>query len=127
MASLLKPHLSRFLPLRDRWIKRRWLRRIVAALGWSIEAEGLAHRGKRSIGHGGVALRSRVDGATVDCREHAPGRVVDVRWLQRRAKPLRISHRGEIAVIGGAHPALARRIGAELAGAAAAGHRVGCG
>ena len=49
---------------------------------------------------------------------------MDVGRLLRRRQALRIGHRREVAVIGVADPARARQIGAILAGAAAAQHRL---
>ena len=50
---------------------------------------------------------------------------MQVGWLLRRRQAFRIGHRDEVAVVCGAQPARARRIGAELGDRTAAGERLG--
>ena len=76
-----------------------------------------ARRGSREgrVRHRGVAFGGRMHRAAIDRAGRAPGRVMQVGRLEHRRDAFGISHGGEIAVIGGADPARARRIGAEIA------------
>ena len=81
--------------------------------------------GKRRVGHHRLAFRARMEGAAIDRRHRAPACIVDVGRLHGRRQPARIGHRGEVAVVGGADPARARRIGTELARPQRADQRAG--
>src|ERR1700687_1720947 len=71
-----------------------------------------------------MALRGRMPRAAIEGAQGAPGRIVNIAGLQRTREAFRIGHRREIAVIGGADPAAARGIGAELTRAAIAHKRI---
>ena len=70
-----------------------------------------------------MALSGRVDRTTVKRTDDAPHRVVDIARLEQCRQSLRVGHRGEVAVVGGADPARARRIGAVVRGAHVASER----
>ena len=90
----------------------------------AADAEHVAHRRHRRVGHRRVTFRGRMDGAAVDRGQHAPDRIVDAGRGRHAGKTLRIGHGGEVAVVRGAHPARPRRIGTVLAGRPAAGERI---
>ena len=111
---------------RRTWLRRRHCRsRLCPVLrSPTSSCSTCCGRGQRRVGHRGVTFGGRMHRAAIDRRQHAPGRVMDVGGLHRGGRPLRIGHRREVAVIGVADPARARQIGAVLAGAAAAQHRL---
>jgi hypothetical protein len=102
--------LYRVSPPRRRCRRRRQLLRAHRRLGFG-NAERIAHRRERCVSHRGMALGGRVNGAALHGREDAPHGVMNA----RREHALGKGHRCEIAVVRGAHPALARQIGPILA------------